>query len=368
MIGAHCDLCLALTCCLNIDAFYWYLHRMPKILSITPVPKADAARIRSVHSSITLTEAPGWFDGEYRDTWPAYTITRYLPPNAWGSGSRAERDALLAEAEIVLASWPFPLDLRARAPMLKWFHQRPAGASNLRRSDLWGSDVLVSTSRGYGDSTAIAEYAVAGLLHFSKGFNQAAHDASRREFDPTGYPSAGLNDKTVCVLGTGGIGSEVARLCVALGMRAVGIRRRGSAAHNELGPFSKISGPESLRQMAAESDCLVVACQWTPATDRLVKASVLINVSRGEIIDEADLLDALDNGPLRGAALDVYVGEFEAPPPESLWAHPKVLITPHTSAITDRPANYSLELFITNLARYLASEPLENLILWERGY
>src|SRR5262245_18323576 len=86
--------------------------------------------------AIELTDAGGWYGGEIRKTCPTFTTTRYVAPRAAGSGTREERDRLLAEAEVILGGWPFPLDLRARAPRLKWFHQRPAGASNLLAGDL----------------------------------------------------------------------------------------------------------------------------------------------------------------------------------------------------------------------------------------
>src|SRR6516164_9380349 len=137
---------------------------MPSInvLCIQRLSTADRDKIEGLDPAIRLIDAGGWFDGEYRETWPAFTATRYLRPDAAGSGTREERDRLLAEAEIILGGWPFPLGLRARAPLLKWFHQRPAGASNLLRGDLWGSDVTVTTSRGVGSTLAMAEYAVAG--------------------------------------------------------------------------------------------------------------------------------------------------------------------------------------------------------------
>src|SRR6516164_4800823 len=97
----------------------------------------DRAKIEAVDPAIQLTDAGGWYDGEIRKTWPAFTTARYLVPGATGSGTRGERDRLLAEAEVILGGWPFPLDLCARAPRLKWFHQRPAGASNLLVGDLW---------------------------------------------------------------------------------------------------------------------------------------------------------------------------------------------------------------------------------------
>lgn len=352
---------------------------MPKVLSITPLSRDDCEQIRGVDPSIELTEAGGWFDGEIRETWPTFTVERYLRRDAQGRGSTTERDALLADAEIILGSWPFPLDLRARAPKLRWFHQRPAGASNLRRGDLWESDVVVTTSRGYADSRAIAEYAIAGLLHFAKGLDQAGRDAARMRFNAGAYRPVGLASKTVCVLGAGGIGREVARLCAALDMRVIGIRSRDGRAEPQDAEwgFSEVAGPGSLMSWAPEIDFLVVACQWTPTTTHLVNAellgalrpgAVLVNIARGEIINEADLLAALDSGSLRGAVLDVYTGEFEGPPPESLWSHPQVLLTPHTSAATDRPAHHSMDVFVANLRRYLDGIPLENVIDWERGY
>src|SRR5919202_2134025 len=131
------------------------------VLVIQRLRAGDLDRIKAVDPAVNLVDAGGWFDGEYRDTWPAYSAARYLSPRSTGQGTREERDRLLAEAEVILGGWPFPLDLRARAPKLKWFHQRPAGASNLRMGDLWGSDVVVTTSRGAGSTLAIAEYAIA---------------------------------------------------------------------------------------------------------------------------------------------------------------------------------------------------------------
>jgi len=352
---------------------------MPKVLSITPLSRAESEQIRGVDPSIELTEAGGWFDGEIRETWPAFTVARYLPGDARGHGSAAERDEMLADAEIILGSWPFPLDLRARAPKLQWFHQRPAGASNLRRGDLWESDVVVTTSRGYADSRAIAEYVLAGLLHFAKGLDQAGQDAGRMRFDAAAYRPGALAGKTVCVLGAGGIGRAVARLCAALDMRVVGIRSREGRAEPEDAEwgFSEVAGPDSLIDWAPDIDFLVVACQWTPTTTCLVNAdlfealkpgAVLVNIARGEIINETDLLAALERGSLRGAVLDVYTGEFERPPPEPLWSHPRVLLTPHTSAATDRPSHQSIDIFVANLRRYLDGRAMENVIDWERGY
>src|SRR5216684_8249554 len=206
------------------------------ILSIQRVSAAERARIEAVDPGVRLTDAGGWFDGEYRETWSPYAASRYLAPNSTGMGTREERDRLLAEAEVILGGWPFPLDLRARAPRLKWFHQRPAGASNLLRGDLWGSDVAVTTSRGAGNTLAMAEYAVAGILHFAKDLPRAVKDQAAGAFDHRAYRPLLIEGKTACVIGAGGIGLEVGRLCAALGMRVIGTRRQQPEPNAQLPP------------------------------------------------------------------------------------------------------------------------------------
>src|SRR3954447_19484742 len=89
------------------------------VLVIQRTRPADRTRIEAVDPAVRFIDAGGWFDGEYRETWPAYAASRYLAPNATGSGTRDERDRLLGEAEVILGGWPFPLDLRARAPKLR---------------------------------------------------------------------------------------------------------------------------------------------------------------------------------------------------------------------------------------------------------
>jgi phosphoglycerate dehydrogenase-like enzyme len=347
------------------------------ILSIQRVGAADRARIEAVDPAVRLTDAGGWFDGEIRDTWPAYTAGRYLPPGTTGHGAREERNRLLADAEIILGGWPYPLDLRARAPRLKWFHQRPAGASNLRLGDLWGSDVAVTTSRGVGSTLAIAEYAVAGILYFAKCLNQIALDRGSGAFDHRAYRPLLVDGKTACVVGAGGIGRDVGRLCAGLGMRVLGTRREPQQGAPLPAGFSALGGPADLDRFLAESDFVVICCQWTPQTDRLFNAdrfaamkpgAVLVNVARGEIVDEEALADALHRNHLRGVALDVYVGEFEHPPPAQFWSDPRVLITPHVSGASDDNRHGAIDIFCDNLRAYLDGRPLRNVIDWQRGY
>jgi phosphoglycerate dehydrogenase-like enzyme len=345
------------------------------ILTLTRLSAADRAKIEAVDPTVRLIDAAGWFDGEYRATWPAFSAERYLAPGANGRGTRQERDRMLAEADVVFGSWPFPLDLRARAPRLKWFHQRPAGASNLLRGDLWGSDVTVTTSRGSASSLAIAEYAVAGMLHVAKSLYRPALERAAGALSARAYRPMLLHGKTACIVGAGGIGAEVGRLCAALGMRVVGTRR-----HQPAQPppgFSEVGAANELDRLLPAADVVIICCQWTPETDRMFNAarfaamkpgSILVNIARGEIVDEGALLDALASDHLRGAALDVYVGEFERNPPAALWADPRVMITPHTSGQSDEDRHGGIQLFCENLRAWLDGRPMRNVIDWERGY
>lgn len=346
------------------------------VLGIQRLTEKDAAAIRAVDARIRYIDACGWFDGEIRETWNDWAVARYLAPGANGQASRAERDALLAQVDVIYGGWPYPLDLRARAPKLKWFHQRNAGASNLLFGDIWASDVLVTTSRGLGNTGAMAEYVLAGVLHFARGFHYAQFDRDRQFFDHRRYNPLALKGKTACVIGTGGIGQSCGVLLAALGMRVVGTRRTPGEGLPPPG-FAAIGGPEDLERFLAESDVVIVACQWTPETTHLIDRTrlsamkdnaILVNVARGEIVDEDALVEALQAGRLRGVALVVYDGEFERPPRNGLWTHRRVLITPHVSGGGGTSQDGPVQLFCRNLRAFIDGKPLANVLDWSRGY
>ena len=266
-----------------------------EVLVIVPVADDALSRIAAVDPCVRVIDARGGFDVEFRETWPPWTVQRYLGERGGAVGSRQERDRMLVTAEIVLGGFPFPLDLRARAPRLRWFHQLPAGASNLLRGDLWGSDVFVTTSRGHGNTRPMAEYVLASLLHFARGLHRVSRDRERHRFDHRAYRPLSLQGKTVCVVGAGGIGLEVGRLCASAGMRVIGTRRRPTPESALPVGFSRLEGPERLHALLAESDAVAVCCQWTPETTGLIgreafaamkPGAILVNVARGEIIDE----------------------------------------------------------------------------------
>ena len=148
-----------------------------EVLVIVRVADEALNQIAAVDSRIHVVDGRGWFDVEYRESWPSWSVQRYLGARSIPLSSRQERDRMLTSAEVILGGWPFPLDLRARSTRLRWFHQLPAGASNLLRGDLWGSDVMVTTSRGHGNIRPMAEYVLASFLHFARGFHRAYHTA-----------------------------------------------------------------------------------------------------------------------------------------------------------------------------------------------
>ena len=160
-------------------------------------------------------------------------------------------------------------------------------------------------------------------------------------------------------------------------MRVVDTRRQSHPGEALLQGFSEITGAEALDRLLPDSDFVVICCQWTPETTRLFnkdrfaamkKGGVLVNVARGEIVDEDALLDALERDHLRGAVLDVYVGEFERPPMARLWSDRRVLITPHVSNGSDENRHGGVDVFCDNLRAYRDGRPLRNVIDWQRGY
>ena len=348
-----------------------------EVLVMPQVSDEVLHRIQNVDCRVKIVDARGWFDVELRATWPQWTVDRYLGARKYPATSLEERNHALASAQIVLTGWPPLKDLRARAPRLKWVHELPAGASNFLDTDFWGSDVLVTTSRGLTNRRPMAEYVLASFLHFARGLHLSYRDQKRHRFDHQTYDPVIVRDKTVCVVGAGGIGQEVAKLCAAAGMRVVGTRRQEVSGAPLPPGFVRLESSHVLHDLLGESEFVAICCPWTKETNHLIgraafaamkSGTVLVNIARGEIIDEEALLHALAEGRLRGVALDVYVGEFERPPESRLWDDGRVVITPHVSAATDVSEHRGVNLFCENLTRYLEGLPLENVIDWERGY
>ncbi|HEV7687913.1 MAG TPA: NAD(P)-dependent oxidoreductase, partial [Acidimicrobiia bacterium] len=254
-----------------------------------------------------------------------------------------------------------------------------AGVSNLHRSDLWTSEVMLTSGRGEVSARAIAEYAIAAVLFSARGLDEAARQKHDGRFTRRGYAMRSIAGSTLGVVGLGGIGREVGRMGQALGMRVVATRWSIEQPEEDVDGADLVLPADHLLEVAAQSDFLVVCSQLTEATTGMIDGAVLgampphgvlVNVARGEEVDEEALLDALRAESIAGAVLDVQAGELEGRPPRAeLLEHPRVLLTPHLSGMGDRPgAEPGRQLVSENLRRHLAGQPLLNVVDRVRGY
>jgi phosphoglycerate dehydrogenase-like enzyme len=178
----------------------------------------------------------------------------------------------------------------------------------------------------------------------------------------------------MAVVGLGSIGAAVAVRAAGLGMKVVGVRRR----LEQVAPpgVERVAGPDELGPVLAVADVVVLAAPLTGGTDRLLDAAaisrmkpgaVLVNVARGQLVDETALAAALASGHLAGAALDVFDDE-PLPPKSAFWSLPSVIVTPHTSGFRIDHWDDVIDLFEQQLARFRAGEPLLNVVDPDAGY
>jgi phosphoglycerate dehydrogenase-like enzyme len=288
-------------------------------------------------------------------------------------------ERLLESADVALLGYPVPPGIAGHAPHLQWVHHTQAGVSNLHGTDLWESGVILTSSRGAVGATGIAEYVLAGAYHFARGLHEATRQKAAGQFDRSAYRLRSLTGATLGVVGLGGIGREVARLARAAGMRVLATRQSVLTREHDADGVDLLLPAGELTELAAASDYVAVCAQLTPETRGMIGASVfaamrpesvLINVARGELVDEDALVAALQEGRIRGALLDVYEGELDGwPPRPELVELPQVVLTPHISTRGDpegvEPAK---RLFAENLSRYLDGQPLLNRVDRNRGY
>ena len=304
---------------------------------------------------------------------------RRASPGVPAAGDAERLAAVLARAEVLLVGYPVPGDLAARSPRLVWAHHTQAGVSNLAGTDLWDSQVTLTSSRGVMAATAIAEYALAAAGYFGRGLHEAARQKAAGQFTHEGYAMSTLRGATMGVIGLGGIGREVARLARAAGLRVIGTRRSVTVPLRDTDEADLVLPAARILEVAAESDFLVVCSQLTAETTGFINAAVfaamkpsavLINIARGEEVDEDALVEAVTAGQIRGAVLDVYAGELVGRPPRpELTALPQILLTPHISARGDANLAGPLRrLFAETLRRYLDGQSLLNVVDRARGY
>jgi phosphoglycerate dehydrogenase-like enzyme len=256
---------------------------------------------------------------------------------------------------------------RLVTPALRWVQSCSAGVEHLIPA--LDPSVTITNSSGV-HANAIAESVMAAVLLHAKRLRDRLDRQARAEWEP--LHCVELLDRTICTIGTGDIGASVARLAKAFGMRVLGVRRTPAGVAN----FDAVVGPSELRQVLAQADYVVVACPLTRETEGLVgrtefqaikPGAYFINVARGRIVDEPSLLHALEDGRLSGAFLDAHVQE-PLPADHPFWTAPTVTVIPHDSHSSERIGDNTLDLFASNLSRYVQGQPLHNVIDRARGY
>ena len=333
-------------------------------------------------SSTPHMRLPTWGAEQLRSAAPAGWEVVIVEATSLSKGEgtnqpSAETLASMHTAEVYFGVGVSPSILEA-APALRWVHSAAAGVTGALTPALRASGVRMTNSAAvYAEG--IADTVLAGVLHFVRGLDYAVHQQAESRWDQTPFtnalrPMREINQCRVLVIGAGGIGSAVAVRFSALGCTCVGIRRRP-----ELGVpagFARVASPSALASEMHAADVVVLAAPMTPSTDTLLNADLLallppeaivVNVARGGLIAEHALLEALDAGRLRGAVLDVFNVE-PLPPTSPLWRHPRVLVTPHVSGVTPKRWERALGLFQDNWRRWVADEPLLNVVDFDAGY
>lgn len=284
--------------------------------------------------------------------------------------------AALADADVFLG-WHLPAEHFAAARRLRWFHSALAGIEECLFPALVDSDVVLTNSTGL-HATCIPEHVIAQLFVLARNFHEAARLQARHEWNRFGMILQGSGIRAVAgarlaVLGAGPIGENVTRLAAALGMTVRVLRRDASQSvpHAEA-----VVPPAELHALLGWADFVVLAVPLTAETHHLIGAAelramrstaALINVARGEVVDEAALLACLQAGGLAGAALDVFEAE-PLPPDSPFWDLPNVVITPHVSGYMPTYFDAMLALFDDNLARFHAGRPMRNVVDKRLGY
>ena len=349
--------------------------RTINVLVMAPVLGSDLSFISDVDPQVRVLDGNAAFAAEL-EAEGSRTISGEL--SSGKLPSIEERNALLAQADVLLISGPVLKNIASRAPSLQWVHHTQAGVSNFWRSDLWGSQITLTSSRGYVAPASIAQYVITGALFFGRGLYDAYLDKRTGGLDRSHYQTTQLDSTTMGIVGLGGIGQEVARLAHSLSMRVVATRRSAASPQQNVDGADLLLPADHLEEMAAQSDFLAICTALTDETSGLIDkavframkpSAVLINVSRGEVVNEDDLIEALRDGQIRGAVMDVYQGELGGGQPrQELMELPQVFVTSHISATGSKFGGAVRELFRDNLRRFLDGEPLMNVVDRERGY
>lgn len=292
--------------------------------------------------------------------------------------------SLLACAEVMYTSELLPGP--DEAPALRWVQLDSSGIDHVRVTPLWDSEIVVTTLGGVSPAP-LAEWVLMMVLAHAHRLRETERLAADRHWPTrdgrwTGLMPRDLRNSTIGIVGYGRIGHEVARLARAFGMEVLAVRRApGVTASDQFGEMHPVDGVretglDQLHDMLARSDYVVLTVPLTPQTHGMIgrpefavfkPGSVLVNASRGGVVDEAALLEALDGDRLELAASDVFVEE-PLPADSPFWSHPRFVVTPHVAGFAADYLDVVARLFTENLRRYLDGRRLLNVADRGRGY
>jgi glyoxylate/hydroxypyruvate reductase len=268
--------------------------------------------------------------------------------------------------------WQAPAAMTANCPRLRWVQATSAGIGGfLERTHLAATPLVFTTAAGV-HAIPLAEFALLGLLYFAKDMPLLARRQRERHWQRLAVGQ--LAGRRVLLVGLGGTGRAVARLLAAAGVEVTGAAR--TPRHRDAPGVAAFVTPDQIGQVLPGVDALVLACPLTDQTRHLISArelalmrpgAVLVNISRGQVVDEDALTTALSSGHLGGACLDVFETE-PLPASSPLWELDNVIISPHSASTVADENRLLTELFTDNLQRWLAGRPLRNVYDRAAGY
>jgi D-3-phosphoglycerate dehydrogenase len=265
---------------------------------------------------------------------------------------------------------PVPWDVVVATGRLRWLQSSAAGLDHCLVPSVVGSDIIVTSASGVL-ADQVAEHGIGLAIACTRRLPLFLEQQSRREF--IRRPTRDLTAATVGIVGLGGVGRRLVEVLAPFRPRILATDYfpiRKPAAVERLG------GPDTLPAVLAEADILFLCAPLTPVTRGMIDAAaiarmkpgaILVNMARGQLVDENALVDALESGHLDSAAIDVTPVE---PPPASsrLWTAPRLLMTPHVAGQSARRIDAMTDFFCDNLGRYLTGEPLRNLVDKRLGF
>ena len=306
---------------------------------------------------------------------PELAMLERMPVSATVGTTLREIEPGAANAEVIL-SWPGHRDLLEHIwedlLRLRWIHCMWAGLDDFFFPALRESPLPVTNARGVF-SESLAEFVMAAVLFFAKDLRRMIRNQAAATWEP--FDVEEISRQTFGIIGYGSIGAAIARRAKAMGMRVLGLRRGADGSSPD--PLAdEVFSPQGKLEMIRRCDYLALAAPLTPETRGILGAgeieamkphAVVINVGRGSLIDEPALVKALQEGRIRGAALDVFETE-PLPPGHPFYRLENVLLSPHCADHTPTWLQDAMELFGDNLDRYRKGQPLRNVVDKRRGY